>query len=84
MRIPQSQTGQVFDGMPGCVRSPWPSARDDATSSNIEFSEKLKELKLLNVPAADNTVRLAPPLIVSHKEIDKSIIIIKKALKELK
>ncbi len=54
------------------------------TSSNIEFSEKLKELKLLNVPAADNTVRLAPPLIVSNKEIDKSIIIIKKALKELK
>ncbi len=54
------------------------------TSSNIEFSEKLKELKLLNVPAADNTVRLAPPLIVSNKEIDKSIMIIKKALKELK
>ncbi len=51
--------------------------------SNIDFSEKLKKNKLLNVPAADNTVRLAPPLIVSYKDIDKSITIIKKSLKEL-
>ena len=51
--------------------------------SNIDFSEKLKKNKLLNVPAADNTVRLAPPLIVSYKEIDKSLTIIKKSLKEL-
>ena len=51
--------------------------------SNIDFSEQLKKNKLLNVPAADNTVRLAPPLIVSYKEIDKSITIIKKTLKEL-
>ena len=43
----------------------------------------MKKNKLLNVPAADNTVRLAPPLIVSYKEIDKSITIIKKSLKEL-
>ncbi len=49
--------------------------------NNIEFSEKLTNHKLLNVPAADNTVRLAPPLIVSNKEIDKSIAIIKKVLK---
>ena len=51
--------------------------------SNIDFSEQLKKNKLLNVPAADNTVRLAPPLIVSYKEIDKSISIIKKSMKEL-
>ena len=51
--------------------------------SNIDFSEQLKKNKLLNVPAADNTVRLAPPLIVSYKEIDKSLTIIKKSLKEL-
>ena len=51
--------------------------------SNLEFSEKLKKNRLLNVPAADNTVRLAPPLIVSYKEIDKSIEIIRKSLKEL-
>ncbi len=50
---------------------------------NIQFSERLKKHKLLNVPAADNTIRLAPPLIVSYKEIDKSITIIKRALKEI-
>tara|TARA_A100001011_G_scaffold348450_1_gene386306 strand:+ start:5255 stop:6430 length:1176 start_codon:yes stop_codon:yes gene_type:complete len=52
--------------------------------NNLEFSEKLIKNKLLNVPASDNTVRLAPPLIVSYKEIDKSISIIKKVLKEFK
>ncbi len=51
-------------------------------SNNLEFSEKLKKNKLLNVPAADNIVRLAPPLIVSNKEIDESIAIIKKVLKK--
>ncbi len=51
--------------------------------SNIEFSEKLKNQKLLNVPAADNTIRLAPPLIVSYKDIDKSISIIKRVLKKI-
>ena len=49
--------------------------------NNLEFSEKLKKNKLLNVPAADNTIRLAPPLIVSYKEIDQSILIIKSAKK---
>ena len=51
--------------------------------NNLKFSSKLKENKLLNVPAADNTIRLAPPLIVSYKEIDKSISIIKKVLEEI-
>ena len=36
----------------------------------------------MNVPASDNTIRLAPPLIVSYKEIDESIAIIKKVLKQ--
>ncbi len=49
--------------------------------NNIKFSEKLTQHKLLNVPAADNTVRLAPPLVASNKEIDKAIIIIKKVFK---
>ncbi len=48
--------------------------------NNIEFSEKLKKEKLLNVPAADNIVRLAPPLIATYKDIDKSISIIKRVL----
>ena len=51
--------------------------------SNIEFSEKLKKHKLLTVPAADNIVRLAPPLVVSYKEINKSVSIIKNVLEEL-
>ena len=50
--------------------------------NNLEFSEKLTKYKLLNVPAGDNTVRLAPPLIVNYKEIDKAILIIKKVLRE--
>ena len=42
--------------------------------NNIKFSEELKKQKLLNVPASDNTIkRLAPPMIVYYKEIDKSI-----------
>ncbi len=51
--------------------------------SNIKFSEKLKKNKLLNVPASDNIIRLAPPLIVSYKEIDKSIAIIKRSIREI-
>tara|TARA_Y100000817_G_scaffold95169_1_gene74128 strand:+ start:123 stop:512 length:390 start_codon:yes stop_codon:yes gene_type:complete len=51
--------------------------------SNIEFSEKLKDYKLLNVPAADNIVRLAPPLIVTYKDIDKCISIINSVLKKI-
>ena len=51
--------------------------------NNLEFSEKLKKKKLLNVPAGDNTIRLAPPLIVSYKDIDKSIAIINNVLKNI-
>ncbi len=50
---------------------------------NIKFSEKLKDCKLLNVPAADNVIRLAPPLIVTFKDIDNSISIINKVLEEI-
>lgn len=53
-------------------------------TNNIEFSNKLLKCKLINVPAADNVVRLAPPLTVTYKEIDESITIIKKVLKEIK
>ena len=52
-------------------------------TNNLEFSERLKKHKLLNVPAADNTIRLAPPLIVSYKDIDKSISIINNVLKKM-
>ena len=52
--------------------------------NNVEFAERLIENKLLNVPAADNTIRLAPPLIVTRKEIDKSVTVIKNVLKKYK
>ena len=52
--------------------------------NNVEFAERLVENKLLNVPAADNTIRLAPPLIVTRKEIDKSVTVIKNVLKKYK
>ena len=51
--------------------------------NNLKFSEKLKKNKLLSVPAADNTIRLAPPLIVTYKDIDKSISIINNVLREM-
>tara|TARA_B100000886_G_scaffold329649_1_gene279232 strand:- start:3293 stop:4444 length:1152 start_codon:yes stop_codon:yes gene_type:complete len=54
--------------------------KTDTNFSNIEFSKKLRDNNLLTVPAADNTLRLAPPLVVKYKEIDKSILIIKKVL----
>ena len=37
---------------------------------------------LLCVPASDNVIRLAPPLIVTEFEIDEAIQIIKKTLNE--
>ena len=51
--------------------------------SNSHEFEKLKKNKLLSVPAADNTIRLAPPLIVTNKDIDKSISIINNVLREM-
>ena len=51
--------------------------------SNLKFSEALKMQKLLNVPAADNTIRLAPPLTISYKDIDKSLLIIRRVLERI-
>ena len=52
-------------------------------SNNLEFSKALKTNKLLNVPAGDNVVRLAPPLIINKEHIDEAINIIDKTLKEI-
>ena len=48
--------------------------------NNEKMSNKLIQKKLLCVPAADNIIRLAPPLIVTKKEIDKALQIIDHAL----
>tara|TARA_Y100001970_G_scaffold158276_1_gene193588 strand:+ start:58 stop:1233 length:1176 start_codon:yes stop_codon:yes gene_type:complete len=50
--------------------------------NNEKISNKLIQNKLLCVPAADNIIRLAPPLIVSKKEIDKALQIIDLTFKE--
>lgn len=46
--------------------------------------EKLRELKLLTVPASDNVVRILPPLIINKKEVDEGVAIIERACRELK
>ena len=51
-------------------------------SSNIEINNMLLKNKLLCLLADDNIIRLAPPLIVSKKEIDQALQIIEKALME--
>ena len=51
--------------------------------NNLEISSLLIKNGLLNVPAADNVIRLAPPLIVSIEEVDEAIKIIDKTFKEI-
>ena len=53
-------------------------------SSNIEINNMLLKNKLLCLLADDNIIRIAPPLIVSKKEIDQALQIIEKALMEYK
>ena len=47
------------------------------------ISNKLKKNKLLSVPAGDNVIRLAPPLIINKKQIDKAIDIMNETFKNL-
>ena len=51
--------------------------------NNVIISNLLKKNKLLNVPAGDNVIRLAPPLIINKKLVDHAIDIIDKTLKSL-
>ena len=50
---------------------------------NSEFIEKLMNHKMLTVKAAENVIRLFPPLIVSNKEIDEAIDKIEKVCAEM-
>ena len=52
--------------------------------SQPKFIELLLKEKLLVVKAADNVVRILPPLTVSNQEIDIAIEIIKKVCKSFK
>lgn len=49
-------------------------------TSNFKICELFAEKGLLTIPANDNVVRLAPPLIITNQEVDKAIEIIKKSL----
>ena len=51
-------------------------------TNNLTINKMLEGNGLLCVPAADNIIRLLPPLIVSKTEIDKALQIIQKTLKE--
>ena len=51
--------------------------------NNILISNILKKNKLLSVPAADNVIRLAPPLIINKKHADEAISIIDQTFKKI-
>ena len=51
--------------------------------NNILISNILKKNKLLSVPAADNVIRLAPPLIINKKHADEAISIINQTFKKI-
>ncbi len=52
--------------------------------NNVMISNKLKEQKLLSVPAGDNVIRLAPPLIIERKHVDRAITILDQTFAKLK
>ena len=51
--------------------------------NNVMISNKLKKNNLLTVPAGDNVIRLAPPLIINKKHVDEAMHILNKTFKEL-
>ena len=52
--------------------------------NQVKFIEKLMKEKLLTIRAAENVVRILPPLNVSKKEIDQAVTIINKVCKSYK
>ncbi len=50
--------------------------------SNIEFVEKLREKRLLVVPAANNVIRLLPPLNISREETNQALDSIREVMSE--
>ena len=51
--------------------------------NNLEIIKLFTQNGLLTVPADDNIIRLAPPLIILKKEVDEAIDIIEKTLQEI-
>ena len=52
-------------------------------SDQTKFIKKLMEKKLLTIRAAENVVRILPPLNVKKNEIDQALKIIQKVCLEL-
>ena len=50
---------------------------------NMEIVTSLKDNGLLTVPAAENVIRILPPLIINQGHIDESIKIIDQTLSQL-
>ncbi len=53
-------------------------------NDQTKFIKKLQENKLLTIRAAENVIRILPPLNVKKSEIDLAIKIVRKVFKELK
>lgn len=53
-------------------------------SNNIKINNLFIKNGLLCVPAADNIIRLSPPIIATQNEINEALQIIEKTLKEIK
>ncbi|MDC0058041.1 aspartate aminotransferase family protein [Pelagibacteraceae bacterium] len=51
--------------------------------NNVMIANILKKNKLLCVPAGDNVIRFAPPLIINKKHVDEATSIIEETLKKL-
>ena len=51
------------------------------SQDQTKFIKKLSDNKLLTVRAAENVVRLLPPLTVKKKNIDQAVAILKKVCK---
>jgi len=52
-------------------------------SNNLEIIKLFTNNGLLTIPASDNVIRFAPPLIVTEAQIDEAIYIMKKTLKKI-
>jgi acetylornithine/N-succinyldiaminopimelate aminotransferase len=51
--------------------------------NNVIISNLLRQKKLLTVPAGDNVIRLAPPLIINKKHVDEAIKILNETFEKL-
>ena len=50
-------------------------------SNNSKISKLFEDQGLLTIPAADNVIRITPPLIVDKEDVDAAIKKIRKVLK---